>query len=88
MIVKLLCSALPPPARSRENRAWSGLLAPRGDRPVAGPVFKKADHQHLQIHHRVDVRPLAARWVRISRLANSPHLPVEIHLLQRGIDRR
>jgi hypothetical protein len=31
--------------------------APRGHRPLAGQVFKKTHHQHLQVHRRINPRP-------------------------------
>jgi hypothetical protein len=77
------CRFLQPVAE--KTARTQAILTPRRDRAVARQVFEKADHEHFQIHHRIDARPAAARSIRIHRRANRPHLPCEIHPLQRLI---
>ena len=46
---------------AEESARTQAVVAPRGDRPLAGQVLEEADHEHLEIHHRIDARPSAAR---------------------------
>ena len=71
---------------AQEAPRAQAVLAPRGNRTLPGQVLKESDHQHLQIHHRVDAGPPAPRRVRISRLADRPHLAGELHPVQRGVE--
>lgn len=45
--------------------AW--LSSKRGDGPLAGQVFEEADHQHLEMDHRVDAGPAPAARLRVGR---------------------
>src|SRR4030095_17014211 len=68
---------LQPVAQKRPDR--EAVLTARGNRSFARQVLKKPDHEHLQIHHRINPGSSAPARFAIGRRTQRPDLSRKIH---------
>ena len=62
------------------------VRTPGRNLPFALQAFKKPNHQHLEVNHRINARPATTRRIRAGRRTYLPNLSGEIHLFQRPVE--
>ena len=67
---------------AQEGPDGNGILAALGNAPLAGNILEETNHEHLEIHHRVNARTTASVVV-VSSLAEPPDFRGERKRLER-----
>lgn len=64
-------------AEKRSDR--EAVRTPRGDRPLTAQIFKEAYDEHLEIHHRIELKSCLGVTRPRDRFAQFPNAPLEAH---------